>query len=114
MRSFCAHQKGNFLNFAKLTLLLSLDHSWLPLWPVKRYRAFFLGHPVLNMYFAIYIVSVVFQSECKFGPQEATAMVTQTAPQSMFKSLIPIASSVQFPEWVGHCSHCFLLVNKKK
>ena len=65
------------------------------------------------MYFAIYIVSVVFQSECKFGPHEATAMVTQTAPQSMFKSLIPIASSVQFPEWVGHCSHCFLLVNKK-
>ena len=28
MRSFCAHQKGNFLNFAKLTLLLSLVHSW--------------------------------------------------------------------------------------
>ena len=35
MRSFCAHQKGNFLNFSKLTLLLSLVHSWCPLWPVK-------------------------------------------------------------------------------
>ena len=34
MRSFCAHQKGNFLNFLKLTLLLSLVHSWCPLWPV--------------------------------------------------------------------------------
>merc|ERR1712155_233805 len=45
MRSFCAHQKGNFLNFAKLTLLLSLDHSWLPLWPIKCYRAFFFGTP---------------------------------------------------------------------
>ena len=41
MRSFCAHQKGNFLNFSKLTLLLSLDHSWCPQWPIKRYRAFF-------------------------------------------------------------------------
>ena len=39
MRSFCAHQKGNFLNFSKLTLLLSLDHSWLP-------PSVFLGHPV--------------------------------------------------------------------
>ena len=48
MRSFCAHQKGNFLNFSKLTLLLSLDHSWCPQWPIKCYRAFFLGHPVYN------------------------------------------------------------------
>ena len=46
MRSFCAHQKGNFLNFSKLTLLLYLVHSWCPQWPIKRYRAFFLGHPV--------------------------------------------------------------------
>ena len=36
MRSFCGHQTGNFLNFSKLTLLLSLVHSWCPLWPVKR------------------------------------------------------------------------------
>ena len=49
MRSFCAHQKGNFLNFSKLTLLLSLDHSWCPQWPIKCYRAFFLGHPVGTM-----------------------------------------------------------------
>ena len=27
MGSFCAHQKGNFLRFSKLTLLLSLVHS---------------------------------------------------------------------------------------
>ena len=27
MRGFCAHQKGNFLDFSKLTLLLSLVHS---------------------------------------------------------------------------------------
>ena len=53
MRSFCAHQKGNFLNFAKLTLLLSLVHSWCPLWPVKRKRAFFLGHPVVIIYLSI-------------------------------------------------------------
>ena len=46
MRSFCAHQKGNFLNFSKLTLLLSLDYSWCPQWPIRCYRAFFLGHPV--------------------------------------------------------------------
>ena len=46
IRSFCAHQKGNFLNFLKLTLLSSLVHSWCPLWPVKHKRAFFLGHPV--------------------------------------------------------------------
>ena len=45
MRSFCAHQKGNFLNFSKLTLLLSLDYSWCPQWPIKCYRAFFWGHP---------------------------------------------------------------------
>ena len=31
------------------------------------------GHETY-VYFAIYIVSVVFQSECKFGPHEATAM----------------------------------------
>ena len=41
MRSFCAHQKGDFLNFAKLTLLLSLVHSWCPLWPVQVKSAFF-------------------------------------------------------------------------
>ena len=44
--SFCAHQKGNFLRFSKLTLLLSLVHSWCPLWPIKLKIAFFLGHPV--------------------------------------------------------------------
>ena len=48
MRSFCAHQKGNFLRFWKLTLLLSLVHSWCPLWPIKHKIAFFLGHPVLS------------------------------------------------------------------
>ena len=42
MRTFCAHQKGNFLNFSKLTLLLSIVHFWDPLWPVKHKRAFFL------------------------------------------------------------------------
>ena len=47
MRSFCVHQKGNFLNFSKLTLLLSLVHFWYPLWPVKHKRAFFLRHPVM-------------------------------------------------------------------
>ena len=26
MGSFCAHQTGNFLNFSKLTLLLSVPH----------------------------------------------------------------------------------------
>ena len=46
MGSFCAHQKGNFLRFSKLTLLLSLVHSWCPLWPIKHKIAFFLGHPV--------------------------------------------------------------------
>ena len=44
--TFCTHQKGNFLNFSKLTLLLSLVHFWCPLWPVKRGSPFFLGHPV--------------------------------------------------------------------
>ena len=58
MRSFCAHQKGNFLNFSKLTLLLSLDHSWCPQWPIKRYRAFFLGHPVLFQYLGKYLDKV--------------------------------------------------------
>ena len=46
MRSFCAHQKGNFLNFSKLTLLLSVVHFWYLLWPGKHKRAFFLRHPV--------------------------------------------------------------------
>ena len=44
--SFCAHWKGNFLNFSKLTLLSSLVHFWCPLWPFKRGSQFFLGHPV--------------------------------------------------------------------
>ena len=48
MRTSCAHQKGNFLNFSKLTLLLSIVHFWDPLWPVKHKRAFFLRHPVSN------------------------------------------------------------------
>ena len=42
MRSFYAHQKGNFLNFSKLTLILSIVHFWYPLWPVKHKGAFFL------------------------------------------------------------------------
>ena len=41
MRSFCAHQKGNFLNFSKLNLLLFIVHFWYPQWPVKHKGAFF-------------------------------------------------------------------------
>ena len=40
-RSFCVHQKGNFLNFSKLTLLLFIVYFWYPLWPVKDKGAFF-------------------------------------------------------------------------
>ena len=46
MRSFCVNQKGNFLNFSKLNLLLPIAHLWEPLWPVKHHQAFFLRHPV--------------------------------------------------------------------
>ena len=49
MGSFCAHLKENFLNFAKLTLLLSVLHFWCPLWPVKQGSPFFLGHPVVAL-----------------------------------------------------------------
>ena len=34
----CAYQKGNFPNFSKLTLLLSILYSWYPLRPVKHKR----------------------------------------------------------------------------
>ena len=44
MGSFCAHRKGNFLNFSKLTPLLSLVRCHLQ--PIKRGSLFFLGHPV--------------------------------------------------------------------
>ena len=42
----CALQKGNSLNFSKLTLLLSLGQFWCPLRPIKQGSQFFLGHPV--------------------------------------------------------------------
>ena len=49
MRSFCAYQKGNFLNFSKLILLFSLVH-------LKRLKRaftqnlhFFGGHPVVAL-----------------------------------------------------------------
>ena len=34
-RNFCNHWKENFLNFVKLTLHLSVVHSWYPKWPIK-------------------------------------------------------------------------------
>ena len=46
MKSFCAYQKGIFLNFSKLTLLLFIVDFWYTLWPVKHKGAFFLRHPV--------------------------------------------------------------------
>ena len=39
--SFCAHWRGNFLNFPKLTLLLSLVQFWCPLWPLNKDPPFF-------------------------------------------------------------------------
>ena len=42
----CAHQTGNFLNFPKLTLLLSVVHFQGVLWAFKDKSHFFLGHPV--------------------------------------------------------------------
>ena len=64
MRSFCAHQKGNFLNFLKLTLLLFIVHFWYLLWPVKHKGAFFLRHPVPS--YSIQCKSRMFQNvpEC--------------------------------------------------
>ena len=38
MRSFCAHQTGNFLNFSKITLLLSLAQFWTII-------TLYFGHP---------------------------------------------------------------------
>ena len=31
---------------SKLNLILTLVHSWFPLWPVKHYQAFLLGQPI--------------------------------------------------------------------
>ena len=50
MMSFCVHQTGNFLNFSKLTLLLSLVKFWCPLRPFKRGSLFFLGQPVFEQF----------------------------------------------------------------
>ena len=60
MRSFCAHQKGNFLNFSKLTLLLFMVHFWYPLWPVKHKGAFFLRHPVFCLLIFFSLINVPF------------------------------------------------------
>ena len=43
-RNFCNHWKENFLNFVKLTLHLSVVHSWYPIWPLKCYS---LNIPIL-------------------------------------------------------------------
>ena len=72
MRSFCVHQKGNFLNFSKLTLLLSIDHFWYHLWPVKHKRAFFLRHPVYllnNIGFTYMPVQNSIQQRQKFSDE---------------------------------------------
>ena len=53
MGVFCAHQKGNFLNFSKLTLLLFIVHFWYPLWPVKHKRAFFFETPCIVCYIRV-------------------------------------------------------------
>ena len=44
--NFSAHQKENFLNFSKLTLLLVLVPFLLELWPIQTWKRFCLGHPV--------------------------------------------------------------------
>ena len=41
MRSFCAHQKGNFLNLSKLTLLLSWSNPGTLYGPSNTYEHFF-------------------------------------------------------------------------
>ena len=46
IRCSSAHWKGNFLNFPKLTLLLSVGHLQGVLWAFKHKSHFFLGHPV--------------------------------------------------------------------
>ena len=51
IQSFCAHWTGNFLNFSKLTQLLSVAHFLRPLGAFKRKSPFFLGHPVYSKNF---------------------------------------------------------------
>ena len=41
IQSFCAHWTRNFLNFLKLTQLLSVAHFWMPLRAFKRKSPFF-------------------------------------------------------------------------
>ena len=54
-RCSCAQWKGNFLNFPKLTLLLSVVHLQGVLWAFKHKSHFFLGHPVDLLPFNPYI-----------------------------------------------------------